>query len=222
MAEAKPGFIPRPIRIVGSLILSIVFLLLFFFYCFSLYRFSFPFYACGIIDARYPQAFLYPLITFKRLIHALFNSDKWTFTMDKLHYFLTLSSLATGLLFSTASMAETIPTPNVEYSAVRQLVMEQGAFTQTVHHSHGKERNEMEMEGMGMVTILRPDKKVAWQLMTMQKMYMEIDLQAANKMNGTPDDVTIEKVGSEDVDGIKTTKYKIVIKDKSEDSIIWL
>lgn len=143
--------------------------------------------------------------------------------MKKLSYFFTLCSLITGFVFANVSLAQPIPAPTVEYSAIRQLVMSEGAFTQTVHHSHGKERNEMEIEGMGMVSILRPDKKVAWQLMPMQRMYMEVDLKSANEMNGSiPDDVTIEKVGSEDVEGIKTTKYKILMKDKSAGGFIWL
>lgn len=144
--------------------------------------------------------------------------------MKKLTYILTLfSAMMPGLFFSNPSPANTMPAPDTEYSAVRMVVTAEGSFTQTVHHSHGKERNEMQIEGMGMATILRPDKKVAWQLMPMQKMYMEIDLKSANKMSGNaPDDVTIEKVGNESLDGINTTKYKILMKDKSAGGFIWL
>ncbi len=144
--------------------------------------------------------------------------------MKYLTHVLTLCfSMMTGLLFTQHSNADTIPTTDIEYSVVRQEVMAEGSFTQTVHHSHGKERNEMQMEGMSMVTIIRPDKKLAWQLMPMQKMYMEMDFSSANKMSGkAPDDVTIEKVGSESLDGIDTTKYKILMKDKSAGGFIWL
>jgi hypothetical protein len=73
------------------------------------------------------------------------------------------------------------------------------------------------------VTIIRPDKHLAWQLMPMQKMYMEMDFSSANKMSGkAPDDVTIEKIGNESLDGINTTKYKILMKDKSAGGFIWL
>ncbi len=139
-------------------------------------------------------------------------------------HILTLCfSMATGLLFTHISSADTIPTPDIEYSGVRQVVMAEGSFTQTVHHSHGKERNEMQMEGMSMVTIIRPDKNLAWQLMPMQKMYMEMDFSSANKMSGkAPDDVTIEKIGNESLDGINTTKHKILMKDKSAGGFIWL
>ena len=144
--------------------------------------------------------------------------------MKKITYVLTLFlAMVPGLFFANPGSAETIPAPDTEYSGIRQVITAEGSFTQTVYHSHGKERNEMQMEGMSMATILRPDKKVAWQLMPMQKMYMEIDLKSANKMSGNaPDDVTIDKVGSETVDGINTTKYKILMKDKSAGGFIWL
>lgn len=144
--------------------------------------------------------------------------------MKHLTYLFTLLfSMMSALLFSHASSADTIPTPNTEYSGVRQVVMAEGSFTQTVHHSHGKERNEMQMEGMSMISIIRPDKNVAWQLMPMQKMYMEVDMKSANKMSGkAPDDVTIEKIGSDTLDGMNTTKYKILMKDKSAGGFIWL
>lgn len=128
-----------------------------------------------------------------------------------------------GLFLSQPCAADTIPGPDTEYSGIRTVVTAEGSFTQAVYHSHGKERHEMQMEGMSMTTILRPDKKLAWQLMPMQKMYMEIDLKSANKMSGNaPDDVTIEKVGNEPLDGINTTKYKILLKDKSAGGFIWL
>lgn len=144
--------------------------------------------------------------------------------MKHLTHILTLCfSMVAGLLFTQLSSADTIPTPDIEYSGVRQVIMAEGSFTQTVHHSHGKERNEMQMEGMSMVTIIRPDKNLAWQLMPMQKMYMEMDFSSANKMSGkAPDDVTIEKIGNESLDGINTTKYKILMKDKSAGGFIWL
>lgn len=144
--------------------------------------------------------------------------------MKHLTYSFTLVfSMMTGLLFSHVGNTSTIPAPDTEYSGVRQVVMAEGSFTQTVHHSHGKERSEMQMEGMGMIFIIRPDKNLAWQLMPMQKMYMEMDFASANKMSGkAPDDVTIEKIGSDMLDGTSTTKYKILMKDKSAGGFIWL
>ena len=128
-----------------------------------------------------------------------------------------------GIIFANSSSADTIPASDTEYSGIRQVVTAEGSFTQTVHHSHGKERSEMQMEGMSMISIIRPDKNLAWQLMPMQKMYMEMDMKSANKMSGkAPDDVTIEKVGNETLEGVNTTKYKLLMKDKSAGGFIWL
>jgi outer membrane lipoprotein-sorting protein len=151
-------------------------------------------------------------------------THQWIPIMKHHRYIFTLClTLLLGMLCSHAASADTIPAANTAYSGIRQVVTAEGSFTQTVHHSHGKERNEMQMEGMSMIAIIRPDKKLAWQLMPMQKMYMQVDLATANKMSGkAPDDVTIEKVGSDTLDGISTTKYKILMKDKSAGGFIWL
>lgn len=135
-------------------------------------------------------------------------------------YFLRFIALA---LCATAAHATSLPVPNTEYSAIRQIEMAQGSFVQTIYHSFGKERAETTMQDMSMVFIQRPDKNIAWQIMPMNNMYMEIGLKKAGEMSGKiPDDATIEKVGSETVDGRATTKYKMLMKDKSAGGFIWL
>lgn len=134
-----------------------------------------------------------------------------------------LFTLLLASFLSLVSYAETLPSANAEYSAIRQIEMAQGSLTQTVHHSFGKERVESNMGGMAMVMIVRPDQKLAWQLMPMQKMYMEINMGKAAEMTGkVPDEVTIERVGEETIDGLHTTKYKMLMKDKSAGGFIWL
>ena len=124
-----------------------------------------------------------------------------------------------------ASAAETpLPIPKAEYSGDRVIESAQGTFMQKVHSAAGKERMEMDMGGMQSVMILRPDKKVGWMLMPAQRMYMELDLSKAKQQaggSGPPDDVTIEKVGVETVDGHPTTKYKMLMKDKSAGGFMW-
>lgn len=144
-------------------------------------------------------------------------------TQQLIPSFTLFFCMTASLFYTHSSFASAIPAPETEYSAVKQVVTAEGSFTQTLHHSHGKERSELQMQGMSMVVINRPDKKLAWQLLPMQKMYMQMDLSSANKMTGNaPDDVTIEKVGSEVLDGINTTKYKLLLKDKSAGGFIWL
>ncbi|HSX84716.1 MAG TPA: DUF4412 domain-containing protein [Cellvibrio sp.] len=131
--------------------------------------------------------------------------------------------LLTLLITSFHTQATPLPVAHTEYSAIRHIEMAEGNIVQTVHHSFGKERVESTMEGMSMVMITRPDKKLAWQIMPMNNMYMEVSTAQANEAPGkVPDNITIEKVGTEHVEGVETTKYKMLMKDKSAGGFLWL
>lgn len=128
-----------------------------------------------------------------------------------------------GLCTVFVLQAETLPVAATEYSADRIISSEMGEMQQKVFHSFGKERIEMEMEGMQTVMISRPDLGKFWNLMPMFEMYMEIDADQASEMTGqVPDDMTIEKMGTDTVNGIATTQYKMLMKDKSAGGFIWL
>jgi hypothetical protein len=117
-----------------------------------------------------------------------------------------------------------LPVPTVEYSADRTMESDAGTFTGKVVVAKDKERTEMEIGGMNSITINRRDKQVSWMLMPAQKMYMENDLGAARQQqppSGPPDDVTISEVGKETLDGVETTKYKLVMKDGSAGGFMW-
>lgn len=134
-----------------------------------------------------------------------------------------LLGLLLGLSAAFWLSAETLPVPSTEYSADRTITSEMGEMQQKVFHSFGKERVEMQMEGMQTVMISRPDLGKFWNLMPMLGMYMEIDSAKAGQMSGQmPDDITIEKMGTDQINGIATTKYKMLKKDKSAGGFIWL
>jgi hypothetical protein len=119
--------------------------------------------------------------------------------------------------------AESLPVSHTAYSAIKQIESAEGAITQLIFHSFGKERIEMQMDNMPMVMINRPDKHLAWHVIPMLKMYLEMDLTTANQLSGElPEEVTIELVGRELVDNINTAKYKLLMKDKSAGGFIWL
>jgi hypothetical protein len=60
-------------------------------------------------------------------------------------------------------------------------------------------------------------------LMPAQRMYTELDLSQAKEQaaSGPPDDVTIEKIGDETVEGHSATKYKMLMRDKSAGGFMW-
>lgn len=132
-------------------------------------------------------------------------------------------ALLTCLLMPVLGWAG-LPTPTVDYSADRVIESEQSVFSGRVHVSKGKERSVMSMEGMEMVTITRPDKKVIWMLMPMQGMYQEmaLDVSSAERTGAVPDDVEISLVGQEKIEGLQASKYKLIMKDKSAGGFVWM
>lgn len=137
-----------------------------------------------------------------------------------------VSSLLTVLAllaFNGAALAEGLPVSKVEYSADRVIESERGAMTQKVNHAGLKERSETQMGGMQSVMILRGDKKTAYMLMPAQNMYMEMDFTKAREQSGaTPGEAAeITKEGTETVEGLTTTKYKLVTADKKAAGFMW-
>lgn len=121
---------------------------------------------------------------------------------------MALSVVLVPLAVSAASP----PEPKVDYSADSTMEMD-GGMTMKSHVSHtlGKERMEMGGAG-GSVTIIRKDKKVMWQLMG--DMYMEMPLDESNASDLSAMDVEQTTVGEETINGIKTTKSKVIATKK--------
>lgn len=99
-----------------------------------------------------------------------------------------------------------------EYSADSYMETSDGVMEGTVNVAPGKERREYLMDGEKSIMIMRHDKKVAWMLMPEDEMYTEMKL----SKGGRKDDLSaykIEqtKVGPETVNGIKTTKSKVIM-----------
>ncbi len=119
--------------------------------------------------------------------------------------------LASALFVPLAAWAAPPPEPKVDYSADSVMETEGGTtMTSRIYHSPGKQR--MEMGGKdGIVSIIRKDKKVIWQLMG--DMYMESPLKLDDN---NPESMDIQQtvVGEETVNGIKTTKSKVIATKK--------
>lgn len=139
---------------------------------------------------------------------------------------LTLASaLCVTAAVTAPSYGANLPVPSVEYSADRVMQTEVGTIEGKVYSAKGKERMETNMKGMTSVMILRADKKESYMLMPAQKMYMQMDFAKAQAQSGTqPADsgVEITEVGTETVEGQPTTKYKMIMKDKSAGGFMWI
>jgi hypothetical protein len=121
-------------------------------------------------------------------------------------------ALSMGLLASTAGAAQP-PEVKVDYSADSTMETEGGMTMKSrVYHTADKERMEMG-GGEGMTTITRKDKKVVWQLMG--NMYMEMPMDSSNTQGMEGFDIVEQSdVGQETINGIKTTKSKVVAVKK--------
>ena len=118
--------------------------------------------------------------------------------------------LASVLLVPVMSLAAPPPEPKVEYSADSTMETEGGMTMKSrIYQAPGKQRVEMGGEG-GNVSIIRRDKKVMWQLMG--NMYMEMPMNQSQDPHDM--DVQMTTVGEETVNGIKTTKSKVIATKK--------
>ena len=120
--------------------------------------------------------------------------------------------LASALLLPAMSLAAAPPEPKVEYSADSTMETEGGMTMKSrIYSAPGKQR--MEMGGAdGNVSIIRKDKKVMWQLMG--DMYMEMPLDQSGSQDPHDMDIQQTAVGEETVNGVKTTKYKVIATKK--------
>ncbi len=136
----------------------------------------------------------------------------------KIRHTLALSLI----LCATAAGANPLPVASVEYSADRVMETEAGTFTGRIYVAPGKERAEMNAGGMQSVIILDMNEQAGLMLMPAQRMYQKLDFAKARQQMGNPaDEVTIEPVGEDTVEGIATTRYKLLMKDGSAGGFMW-
>jgi Domain of unknown function (DUF4412) len=126
--------------------------------------------------------------------------------------------LAAALSFVAPVVLAFTPT-TAEYSADWTMETEAGAMTGKLYHAANKERREMNQGGENVIMITRTDRKVMWNVMPSQSMYMEIPLNAQPENGRDSADLSgydIEQtvVGEESVNGVKATKMKVVMKAK--------
>ena len=118
-------------------------------------------------------------------------------------------------LFSVAPVLAMQPS-NVEYSADWSMETAESATKGKIYQAPNRERREMNNDGEKMVMIMRRDKKMVWNLMPSDSMYMEMKMSdpKAGKNDLANYDVEQTSVGPETINGVKTTKSKIIMKEK--------
>lgn len=127
--------------------------------------------------------------------------------------------LAAALLPCVVVAAPDGNNPTVEYSALSTTETEEATFSGMIYHANNKERREMNADGEKMTIITRHDKKKSYMLMPEEKAYMEMAMgqsSDASDLSGYEFEQTV--VGPEEINGIKTTKSKIVAKRTKDGS----
>lgn len=134
---------------------------------------------------------------------------------------IALTALA--LAASPAAAQTPLPVPTVGYTADRTVETEAGTFTGKVYAMPDRDRAETTMSGMTTVMIIRRDTNSGLMLMPAQKLYREMDFAEAQKQTGAvpPQNMTIEAIGPDTVEGVSTTKFKLVMKDGSAGGFMW-
>lgn len=107
--------------------------------------------------------------------------------------------------------------PTVSFSAWR--VMSSGPLRMEgkYYYAPYKYRNEMELNGQKMTTIFREDLNTIWNLMPDMQFYMEVDVgELFEQGGGVLEGAQIlerEAQGIETVNGYRTTKYNVTMRD---------
>ena len=119
-----------------------------------------------------------------------------------------------------AGSAAALELPKVEYSADSYFETAEGTMQGKVYSARDRERREFVQQGERQIMIMRRDKQVVWMLMPEDKSYMEFKM----PKEGRKDDLSGYKmetstVGTETVNGVKTTKNKIIMTAPNGDKL---
>ena len=106
--------------------------------------------------------------------------------------------------------------PTVSFAAWRVMTAGSATMEGPYYYAPGKHRSEMGVEGQTVTAILREDRELLWTLLPQQNMYMEVSFDT--RAPGTAgfegsDIVESRELGDEEVNGQRTTKYEITVRD---------
>jgi len=135
--------------------------------------------------------------------------------VKKCFLFLVFVLLFSGMASAFEFSADTITTMNGGQKMAGKMYFKPDKFRMDM------KTNE------DMIMITRIDKKVMWNIMIKQKMYMEMPFDLKNKPKVEekyPGEIERKEVGRETIDGHPTTKYLITYKidDKKNQVYQWL
>lgn len=135
-------------------------------------------------------------------------------------------ALLASMALATTAMAAKLPEgwsePTVAHEGTR--VMNAGGHMVQTHYRYlppGRQREEMNQDGMEMAVIIRQDLGVMWTVLP-NNMYMEMAIdEAGRERPSTPSSegiVEFEKLGNAEVNGWPTTRYRVLTQEDGQEA----
>ena len=113
--------------------------------------------------------------------------------------------------------------PSVDYSGTRVMDTAQGRIQQQLYWTQDKVRTETDFQGMSVTNIVRQDLGLMWIVNAGMSQCLEQSLDQVDADMGLASgdaleagDVDYEELGKETINGIETTRYRVVSKDAGE------
>jgi hypothetical protein len=120
-------------------------------------------------------------------------------------------SIAVGL-----NEANQLDTVQVSFVADATIETDEFSVTERIYYVPGMVRDDMQMSGQQMVFIQRYDLGKLWMLMPTQNVYMETDVSEPSEQLEQYRLVEREVIGQETVNGMDTTKYKVIYENSKD------
>jgi hypothetical protein len=120
-------------------------------------------------------------------------------------------SIAVGL-----NEANQLDTVQVSFVADATIETDEFSVTERIYYVPGMVRDEMQMSGQQIVFIQRYDLGILWMLMPGQNVYMESDVSQPSEQLEQYRLVEREVVGQETINGMDTTKYKVIYENSKD------
>ncbi len=112
--------------------------------------------------------------------------------------------------------ANQLDTVQVSFAADATIETDEFSVTERIYYVPGMVRDDMQMSGQQMVFIQRYDLGKLWMLMPGQNVYMESDVSQPSEQLEQYRLVEREVVGQETVNGMDTTKYKVIYENSKD------
>lgn len=142
--------------------------------------------------------------------------------------FPVISAIGLILLLAAAPVsAQELPPSLASYTADSVVEVAGQRLVQKIYHDRGRERQEMNIDGLFQVTILRPDLDQAFVIQPGLDHYIELSIAEAAliPVPGPADGYAAEPLGEEREGGEPTVKFQLASTDGAEqffDMLVWI